>query len=123
MPSKAQTTVGCGPTDTFTVTIANGTSLSGAANIGTLGLFAIQMPAAWTSANLTFQVSMDGTNYFNLFDDTGAEVTWVAAAPNIIQSTNPGRWLPFSYIKVRSGTSGVPVNQGADRILTLVTVP
>ena len=38
-------------------TIANGASLSGAVYVGNRRLIGIQMPAAWTAAVLTFQVS------------------------------------------------------------------
>lgn len=123
MANQAQMTVGGAQSDQFTATIANGASLSGAVDLGTLRLFAIQMPTSWTSANLTFQVSTDGTNYYNLYDDTGTEVTWTAAASQVIQSSNPGRWLAFQYLKVRSGTSGSAVNQGGARTLTFVAVP
>jgi len=107
----------------FDATIANGASLSGAVDLTAYRLFAIVMPASWTAASLTFQVSPDGTNYADLYDDTGSEVTFTAAASRVIQNTNPGRWLGFRYIKVRSGTSGSAVNQAAARTLTIVGVP
>ncbi|NTU77322.1 MAG: hypothetical protein HGA90_05865, partial [Alphaproteobacteria bacterium] len=46
--------------DNVTATIASGTSLSDAQNLGGLRLFGLVMPAAWTTANLTFQASFDG---------------------------------------------------------------
>jgi hypothetical protein len=107
----------------FDATIASGASLSGAVDLGMYRMFAIIMPASWTTANLTFQVSADGTNYFDLYDDTGTEVMFTAAASRVIQNSNPGRWLAFRYLKIRSGTSNSAVNQAAGRTITIVGLP
>ena len=105
------------------VTIANGTSLSAAIDLSAYRAFAISMPAAWTTASLTFQASVDGINYFNVYDDTGVEVTATVAASQYVVVSAPVKMLGVRWIKVRSGTSGTPVNQGADRIVTIVGVP
>lgn len=105
--------------DILTVTISSGTSLSGGIDLGPARVLALRMPTAWTAASLTFQASDDGTTYYNMYDSTGAEMTATTAA---------SRWLAFApadfksvrYLKVRSGTSGTPVNQGANRTMTLV---
>lgn len=106
----------------FPVTIANGASLSGAAALNNQRLVAIIMPAAWTAAGLTFQASDDGTNWFNLHDGAGTEVSLTVAASRYVRLA-PLDWSRIRYLKVRSGTSGAPVNQGADRIVTLLTRP
>jgi hypothetical protein len=36
---------------------------------------------------------------------------------------NIGDWIGVRYMKVRSGTSGTPVNQGGARTITLVVQP
>lgn len=105
------------------VTIASGQSLSGAIDLGPYRAFAIIMPASWTTANLTFQVSADGVNYANLYDDSGNEVTVTAAASRYIIIASPAKMLGVRWAKVRSGTSGSPVTQGADRAISLVGVP
>jgi hypothetical protein len=86
------------------------------------------MPAAWTAAGLTFQASLDGINYFNVFDDgttagTFVETTWTAAASQYQIVAAPAKWVGVRWLKIRSGTSGVPVNQAAERTLTIVGVP
>lgn len=106
------------------VTIANGTSLSPAVDTGNVGgakLIGIEMSAGWTAAGLTFQVSPDGTNYFNLQTDA-AEATAVAAASQVIglRADLSSVLSRFRYLKVRSGTAGTPVNQGAERALFLL---
>ena len=103
----------------LTATIANGVALAGAVELGGSALVGIQMPAAWTAANLTAQISVDGTTYQDMYDDEGNEVTITAAASRFIQLI-PSEWAGVHYIKLRSGTTGTPVNQGAARTLTLV---
>ena len=100
-------------------TIASGASLSGAIHLHNQRLFAIVMPSSWTAANLTFQGSHDGSTYFDVYNDAGTEVTVVAAASRFIIIASPVALLGLQRLKVRSGTSGSPVNQGADRALQL----
>lgn len=102
------------------LTIANGEALSGGINMGGSRLFAIIMPAAWTAAGLTFMASVDGTNYYDLYTYNGIEFAAAAAADRYIV-LEPEVFAAIKYIKVRSGTSATPVNQGADRTLTIVT--
>jgi hypothetical protein len=108
------------PTVPGLVTIANGQSLSPAVDFGDDRLHTILMPAAWTAANLTFQVSADGVSYIDLFTSAGELVITAAAARALAldQTIFPA----FRFLKVRSGTSGVPVAQGAARDLILLTV-
>ena len=59
-------------TQTRTATIAISTSLSAAIALPP-GWYpaAILMPAAWTAADLTFQLSLDGTTFADLYDEAG----------------------------------------------------
>ena len=110
---------------TVNATIANGASLSGVVDIGEgKTLCAIDMPADWTAANLTFQASTasDGT-FDNLYDQYGTEKTVTAAEDRYIPLDDPAFWLGVRYVKVRSGTAASAVNQGAERVITLVTKP
>jgi hypothetical protein len=102
----------------LTVTIANGASLSDAAHIGAGTLIGIQLPTI-TSAALTFQGSADGTTFVEALDASSAAVT-VAASVGLRYIKAPADLVGVPYLKVRSGTSGAPVNQGADRTITLV---
>lgn len=106
---------------TFTATIANGQSLSGAVDLeGMMPAWAV-MPAAWTAAGLTFQGSFDGTNFFNLYDLT-AEISATSAAASVAIQLNEIADLGLHSLKIRSGTAAVPVAQGAERVITLVMV-
>lgn len=103
----------------LTVAIANGESLSGAIHVGNRAPVLLIMPAAWTTADVTLQGSQDGSTYNDVYDRNGNEYTITAAAARLILLDVPDipsvRWL-----KLRSGTTGTAVNQGAARSLTLV---
>lgn len=102
--------------------IANGASLSAAVDCEGAPPVAIVMPAAWTAADLTFQVSADGSTYSNLYDEnasTRTETTLKAAAADIIR-LDPAKWGWVRYLKIRSGTAGSAVNQAAERTLQVI---
>jgi hypothetical protein len=105
---------------TATVTIANGASLSGAMDLGERTLVGIVMPSAWTAASLTFQVSVDGTTYGNLYSAGGTEESATVGVSQVIRLASDS-FLGARYVKIRSGTAGAPVNQGAARTIILIT--
>lgn len=101
----------------ITVTIAASGSLSSACPVphGQL-VYMVEFPAAWDAADCTFQVSKDGgATYKNLYDEVG-EVTYKAGANRII-ILDSLRHSIDGYVKIRSGTSSVPVAQTADRTI------
>ena len=101
-------------------TIAAGTSLSAAVNLGGLRLFGLSMPSAWTTAAITFQSSYDnGVTWQNMYDASGNEVMITAAASRNI-ALDPVLFSAIPMIKVRSGTAGSAVNQAQDSVVTLV---
>jgi hypothetical protein len=102
----------------LTVTIANGASLSGAAEIGAGTLVGIQLPT-FTSAALTFQGSADGVTYVEVVDATNTAVTFTATT-GALYIKAPADLVGVPYIKVRSGTVGAAVNQGGARTISLV---
>src|SRR5438046_1368083 len=118
------------------VTIANGASLSGVIDTGGMALAGLLMDiTGWTAAAITFAVSdtLTFTNSYNLFTSSAVEVT-VAATVTFLQAiiwsgnTNllsgmADAFRPWRYLKVRSGTAGTPVNQGAQRVLQAVCLP
>jgi hypothetical protein len=107
------------------VTIPAGQNLS---SEGVLGLgwdtcVGIRMPSAWSPAPLSFLVDLDdGAGYSIVDDGFGAELTVPGNASRYIP-LDPALFSGVRRLKVRSGTSGTPVNQGADRTITLVTRP
>lgn len=102
-----------------TSTIANGASLGGAIALGLRSLFGLLIPASWTTAAITFAVSLDGTTFVPLYDVDG-EVT--IPSGGVVSSTaialDPVLFAGWSHVKPRSGTSGSPVTQSGAKILT-----
>jgi len=111
------------PCQTTTVTILDGQSLSGAADLRALGApVAIITDAAWDTNAVTFQLSVDGVLYTDL--RSGAtEVGQPAVVASAITALNPFDFLAARYIKVRSGTSAAPVVQAGDTVVTIVARP
>jgi hypothetical protein len=103
--------------------IAAGASLSGEVGLGAFTLVGISMPAVWTTAALTFQTSIDDATWQELYDDAGNEVSITGAAGQfLILPKYPSYiWRGVNLLKVRSGTSGSPVNQVAAATVTLIT--
>lgn len=101
-------------------TITSGTSLSASIPVSRANVIALIMPAAWTAANLTFQGSIDGDNFYDIYDQAGNEFAVPAAASRYIGGLDALCFGSFNYFKIRSGTSSVPVNQAADRVIRTV---
>jgi hypothetical protein len=108
-----------------TATIAASGSVSAAVDLETESIVAIQMPAAWTTAAITFQGSNDGVTYNDLYDSDGTEVTIASddavAARFIVLTAALWQLLkPVRYMKIRSGVTATPVAQAAERAVKLI---
>jgi hypothetical protein len=113
-----------------TATIADDGSLSASVDLQGYRVAAIDLPSTWDAAAMTFQGSNDNSAFANLYDDAGTEITIASAALSASRSLIPGTALALQlmahrYLKVRSGTSGSPVNQttGTTRAISLVCLP
>jgi hypothetical protein len=99
--------------------IAAGQSLSSPLQVTSGGIYRILMPQdGWTQAQLTFQLSYNGTNFYDVCDREGNE---------IIINCNPGSVVPLGEylkymhtLKIRSGTSKAPVIQTGQRTFGIV---
>ena len=101
-------------------TISGGTSLSPAMAMNNSFVSGIIIPATWSAADLTFQVSFDGTNFYDLYDGTdGTEVVIKGIAGKALRVA-PVDFMGYTYLKVRSGTGATPVNQTGDKLITVV---
>lgn len=104
-----------------TITIATaGTQATGTA-LEEYIPFAVQMSTGWTGTKISFQVSQDETNYFNMFSSTGGEITLTVAASRYVCFVDPERFLGIKSVKLRAGTSTGTSTQAAARTLKLVT--
>jgi hypothetical protein len=104
---------------TKTVSIAAGASLAAALDLAGFNLVGIQMPVGWDAAGITFQTSTDNATFGDLYKQDGTEysVTVASGRDTII---SPSDFQGAKFLKVRSGTGAVPVNQTAARTITLL---
>jgi hypothetical protein len=103
-----------------TATIANGESLSGAVELQGFKFFSIVMPAAWTTANLTFQGSDDGVTFQDIYMNGAEVVETVIAGKTYAIDQNILALAAIPYLKIRSGTSASAVAQAAQRSIKVV---
>jgi len=110
---------------TMQATISSGTSVSNAIDPVDSALLGFIMPAAWTTAALNLEVSMDNTNWATvIYDKVGTAVSsWATPVAGAAYAVDAMSMLPWRFVRFRSGTSGSPVTQGADRLITTVMRP
>lgn len=91
-------------------TIAAGQSLSGVVLVNSGGVYRVIMPDAWTTAaNITFQLSYNGTDFYNVYDRDGTEITMACVPKSIVAI---GEYLFYIHsLKIRSGTARNPIVQ------------
>jgi hypothetical protein len=105
---------------TQTVTIGAGASLSGASSkYAGYRLAGLVTASTWDAAKISFAVSNDGTNFFALYDKDG-EVQLPSTTGALAYGLNVQTFLPWDYVKVRSGLVGAATNQADATIVTLV---
>ena len=102
------------------VTIPSGDDISDAVDIGSKELVGISMPDGWTEASITFAATVDDTNFLSLNDAAGSEVAVLLPLADKHIALSFAGIKGLSKIRLRSGTVSTPVNQGADRVITLI---
>lgn len=104
------------------VQIQAGQSVSNAVNLSMMRWCGVQMPAAWTAADVSFDVSYDnGTTWTALFTQTGEYTipsAQAAASRTIALDVHITAGVPL--VRVRSGLVAAPVVQAAMRQLCLI---
>ena len=110
---------------TVQATIASGASVSGSLEAMDSALIGFVMPAVWNTAALNIEVSMDNATWATVvYDDNGLAVSsWATPVAAAAYAVDALSMLPWRYVRFRSGTSGSPANQGADRLITAVMRP
>jgi hypothetical protein len=106
------------------IEIANGASMSDSIRISDAKYLGLITPSAWTPADVAFQASHDGVNFYPLYDDAGERVREPVGVSRAIALTlNADTVKMWDFIKLESVSSAdgsTPVNQGASRIFTIV---
>ena len=109
------------------VTILEGESLSNAVDLG-IGeaIVGVLMPGngggpgQWTTADITFQASLDGVTFRDVYTSTGVELALAVVDGGVVAFFSQLIGLP-PIVKVRSGTAATPVAQSATQVVTLLT--
>jgi hypothetical protein len=109
----------------LTATIPNGASVTGTIDCNSRAILGFVAPAAWTAAALNAEVSVDGVTWSTAaYDSAGAAVgSWSSITAGAGYAFDLNGMIPWRYIRLRSGTSGVPVAQGADRVFSVIQRP
>ncbi|MCA1452149.1 hypothetical protein I6F35_02830 [Bradyrhizobium sp. BRP22] len=96
--------------------IQQGESLSDGLDCTSGTIVRFTMPAEWTPANLTFQISSDGNGYNDLVDVSGKAITLVVVPGSAVVIASLTEYLKaVAFLKLRSGTREYPVAQAARR--------
>lgn len=100
-------------------TIAAGESLSNVLIVQSGGIYRIMMPNDWTNpASITFQLSYDGIQFYNVCDRLGKEIVMGCERNSVVPI---GEYLFYIHsCKIRSGTMREPVVQEAERVFNVV---
>ena len=107
-------------------TIDAGQSLSNALDCVDDVVVGLIMPPAWTSAHLTFSLSLDNITFYDLYklqseSSTPSELVANVRA-NAMIPLHPDTMLMARYLKLRSGLHNEPVPQAAARAFKVLTV-
>jgi hypothetical protein len=70
---------------------------------------------------MTFQESIDGTNFYNKLNADGSEYTMTPAVSGALELPMDD-FKSAKYLRLRSGTAATPVNQTSARTLVVVFV-
>lgn len=112
------------------VQIPSGTSQSLEINVNAGRIVGILMPAGWDAAGITFlglirqpNVNPPAPVFAKVQDAGGVEVTITTPAlDTYVAIADTGALLGLGRVKLRSGTSGAPVNQTAQRDFFIVVI-
>lgn len=105
------------------ITIQSGQSVAEPLDLRGQSVCGIYMPDGWDAANLTFQASRDDSTWQDVYRVDGtSEYSLTVAANRYIPVDMPTMW-GIRFLRLRSGTSGTPVVQTADRTLYVARKP
>lgn len=100
---------------TFTATIANGQTASGAVDMNTHALCGMFIPSSFTGTTITFQTALTlaGT-YVSVRDGAGSALSKTVAQGQYIP-LDPADFAGIRFLKIVSGSA-----EGGERVVTLV---
>lgn len=117
----------------FDLIFPKGGSVTNGIYVGGIRAMGLLMPTAWSTAELTFQVSADGESWLDLHDGSTGDEYSLTVDKDKALTLDPAIFSPWTYLRLRSGTAslGVPqdgtdkasavIDFGEDRTLTLTS--
>ena len=100
------------------VIIADSGSLSAAGYLKDRRLVGLLLATSTEGAVVTFQVSVDGITYYDLYGPSGEySITFSDPSALIVPAVD---FMAFPYVKVRTGTSAAPTTQTGAQTITLL---
>jgi len=111
------------PNQNYTAaSIVIGNSITNAIQLNQASALGITTGSSLTSTTLTFMVSVDGSNFYSLYDDSSIEVSLTTASVVRAYNLPIAKFYPWNWFKIREGTSASPVNQATiNSLFTIAT--
>ena len=109
---------------TAAVTFAANGITSSSINLNGYVLIGLISAVTWTAADLTLQASTDNSTFYDVYDSYGNEIlikTTAFTTSSKFIPLSPIDYVPFSFLRFRSGTSTIGVTQTGARTITLIT--
>jgi len=106
----------------ISTTIPDNQALSGMVDLGNHEFVALELPETFNTTTLTFQAKAKVTeqtqggdnleDWDDVYTDDGTELSVTVAAGRVVAIVGDKKdaLAPLRYVRVRSGTSGTPVN-------------
>ena len=85
-------------------------------NTDNMLLAGIVFPSAFTGSSITFDYSVDGSSWVDVFETDGTEVSYTVSADNVVR-VDPSGWAFSSNGYLRVTSSGT---EAADRKIKLI---
>ena len=98
------------------IDVSDNTTISSGVNTDGMLLTGIVFPAAMTGTEVTFDFSVDNTNWYDVVETDGTAVTYTVTAGDVVR-VDPSGWAFASsgFIRVTSGSA-----EAADRSIKLI---
>ena len=99
-------------------TVLNTATLSNALLIDGVLVVGLVAPSAWDGGNVSFEGSIDGTNYYTVLDQGGSAVLVTVTADRIhtFDGATISKFMGLTHVKCVAAASAV----GADRTIDLI---
>jgi hypothetical protein len=111
--------------NTFNANIPANESVSQSIDLISSVLLGFVTPTVWTTAALDIEVSLDNITWFTIIYDSSSIATGVYLTPTVSSgyAVDTLAFLPYRYVRFRSGTSAAPIVQTAARSIAVITRP